>query len=246
MSEPILSMHGVCVAYQGDITILDGVSLDFVRGEIAGLIGPNGAGKSTVLKTLCGFLKPRSGSIRFEGQPIDGLSPHARIGLGIAYVPQHRSLFDGLTVEGNLRLGCWTFRRDKARVARALARAYELFPALADKRKERAGALSGGQQRFLELARALIVEPQVILLDEPTAMIAPRQSHEIYEFIGRLGAAGNTVVLVDQNVRQCAAVSDRIHVLELGRNKASGTRADLSQDGRLQRMIGEWLDYKID
>lgn len=246
MSDPIISMHNIGVAYQGDITILENVNLDFEKGKITGLIGPNGAGKSTVLKTLYGFLKLRTGKIEMQGKNIGGLAPYERINLGIAYVPQHRSLFEDLTVEDNLRLGCWPFRKDKPRIARAYERAYSFFPILAEKAKARAGSLSGGQQRFLELARALIVEPSVILMDEPTAMIAPKLSHQIYDFITTLSKEGISIILVDQNVRQCAAVSDHIYVLELGRNKLSGSREEFAADGKLKAMIGEWLDYQID
>lgn len=246
MHEHLISMRNIGVAYQGDITILEGVNLDFAAGKVTGLIGPNGAGKSTVLKTLYGFLKLRTGEIEMQGKKISALPPYERINLGIAYVPQHRSVFEDLSVEDNLRLGCWPFRRNKTRIRSAFELAYAFFPILAEKAKDRAGGLSGGQQRFLELARALIVEPKVILMDEPTAMIAPKLSHQIYEFITKLSQDGTTIILVDQNIRQCAAVSDHIFVLELGKNKLSGSRQEFAQDGRLREMIGEWLDYQFD
>lgn len=246
MSQPILEIKNATVAYHGDITILDDVSLKFAEGQISGIIGPNGAGKSTVLKTLYGFLDPRPGSIHMGSERIDLLAPHLRIRRGVAYVPQHRSVFPDLTVWDNLKLGCWPFRKERLRVERAFEIAYDVFPVLYEKRDELAGGLSGGQQRFLELARALMVEPQVILLDEPTAMIAPKLSQEIYRMISEMPGKGISVVLVDQNVRQCAAVSDQLFVLELGRNKATVSRKDLSTDTGLQDMIGEWLDYRID
>ena len=241
-----MALEDISVAYHGDITILSGVNLVARKGQVTGIIGPNGAGKSTALKTLYGFLKPSSGHIRFKGESLNGQPPYTFIQRGIAFVPQNRSLFNDLSVEDNLRLGCWVFRKDKARVARILENAYAQFPILAEKRHDAASSLSGGQQRFLELARALAMEPEVVLLDEPTAMIAPRFSKEIYEFIKTLPSKGISVVLVDQNVRQCAAVSDYLYVLELGRNRAEGGREMFEGDSALQRLIADWLEYKID
>ena len=246
MSEPALELRGVDVAYHGDISILRGLSIAAREGAITGIIGPNGAGKSTALKTLYGFLRPSRGDVMLRGERVTGLPPYAYVGRGVAYVPQSRSLFNELSVEDNLRLGCWPFRRDRARVAAALERAYDRFPMLRDKRRDPAGSMSGGQQRFLELGRALALEPSVILLDEPTAMIAPKLSREIYEFVRGLPEQGVSVVLVDQNVRQCCAVSDYVYVLELGQNKAEGERSRFADDASLRAMIAEWLDYQID
>jgi branched-chain amino acid transport system ATP-binding protein len=246
VTEIALEMNNIGVAYHGDITILHDINLKFRRGKISGIIGPNGAGKSTVLKTIYGFLKLKSGSISKGETDIAKLSPSERITKGISYVPQHRSVFADLTVEDNIRLGCWPFRKDKDRVKAAFEKAYEMFPILREKRHELAGSMSGGQQRFLELARALIVDPEIVLLDEPTAMIAPKLSQEIYAFIEKMRDEGITVILVDQNVRQCAAVSDELFVLELGRNKASCLKEDIEGNDRLREMIGEWLDYQID
>ncbi|MGP1615557.1 MAG: ATP-binding cassette domain-containing protein, partial [Pollutimonas bauzanensis] len=137
-------------------------------------------------------------------------------------------------------------RKDKARVAEALARAYEQFPMLKERRKHAAGAMSGGQQRFLELGRALALQPRAILLDEPTAMIAPKLAAEIYEFIHGLPQRGITVLLVDQNVRQCVRIADHVYVLELGRNKVDGSVGDFTSDADLRSLIAEWVDYRID
>ena len=161
-------------------------------------------------------------------------------------MPQQRSLFNELSVEDNLRLACWSFRRDRARVEEALERAYAQFPMLRDKRRDLAGSMSGGQQRFLELGRALALRPRVLLLDEPTAMIAPRVSAEIYEFIHGLPGQGITVLLVDQNVRQCVRISDHLYVLELGQNKVDGSARAFQEDAGLRDLIAEWVDYRID
>jgi branched-chain amino acid transport system ATP-binding protein len=246
MSETVLALRNVTVAYHGDITILNGLSFAARRGQVTGIIGPNGAGKSTILKTLFGFLRPREGEILLRGRNITGDPPHARAANGISFVPQNRSLFADLSVEDNLLLGCWPFRRDSARVKRSLERVYDRFEILHAKRKDPASSMSGGQQRFLELGRALLLDPEVILLDEPTAMIAPKISKEIYALIRRLADDGMTIVLVDQNVRQCAAVSDHLYVIELGRNKADGPRSALAQGEKLREMVATWMDYQID
>ncbi|WP_231712192.1 ABC transporter ATP-binding protein [Vineibacter terrae] len=242
----VMELRQVSVAYHGDIRILQELSLAVRAGKITGIIGPNGAGKSTALKTLYGLLRPIEGDVLIDGAVVTGLPPWRFIDRGIAMVPQNRSLFNELSVEDNLRLACWSFRRDRARVEAALERAYTQFPILKERRKQPAGAMSGGQQRFLELGRALALKPRVVLLDEPTAMIAPRLSTEIYEFIHGLPAQGITVVLVDQNVRQCVRIADHLYVLELGRNKVDGATADFAQDEQLRNLIAEWVDYRID
>ena len=244
--NPVMELREVFVAYHGDITVLNGLSLSVAEGTITGIIGPNGAGKSTVLKTLYGFLTPSAGDVMLRGERVNGVPPYEYVNRGVAYLPQNRSLFDELSVEDNLRLGCWAFRHDKRRVAEAIDIAYHHFPLLKERRKELAGAMSGGQQRFLELGRSLAIQPSLLLLDEPTAMIAPRLSREIYDVIKTLPEAGITVILVDQNVRQCVAVSDYMYVLDLGRVRAEGTRADFGDDTQLRDMISEWLDYQID
>jgi branched-chain amino acid transport system ATP-binding protein len=246
MADAAMELRNVSVAYHGDIRILQGLSLAVRPGKITGIIGPNGAGKSTALRTLYGLLKPIEGDVVVDGEVVTGLPPWRFIDKGIALVPQNRSLFNDLSVEDNLRLACWSFRRDKARVAEALERAYAQFPILRERRKQPAGAMSGGQQRFLELGRALALQPRVVLLDEPTAMIAPKLSAEIYEFIATLPKQGITVVLVDQNVRQCVRISDHLYVLELGQNKVDGATEAFAHDDELRNLIAEWVDYRID
>jgi branched-chain amino acid transport system ATP-binding protein len=245
-ARPVLELREVDVAYHGDIRILQGLSMAVRPGCITGVIGPNGAGKSTALRALYGLLKPVAGEVLIDGEIVTGMKPWRFIERGIALVPQGRSLFNELTVEDNLRLACWSFRKDKARVEDALARAYEQFPMLKERRNHAAGAMSGGQQRFLELGRALALQPRAVLLDEPTAMIAPKLAAEIYEFIHGLPARGITVLLVDQNVRQCVRISDHVYVLELGRNKVDGSAGDFTKDSDLRNLIAEWVDYRID
>ena len=242
----VLALDNVDVAYHGDIRILRGLSLEVRPGLITGIIGPNGAGKSTALRALYGLLKPVAGDVLIDGRTVTGLPPWKFIEHGIALVPQQRSLFNELSVEDNLRLACWSFRRDRRRIEEALERAYAQFPMLRDKRRDLAGSMSGGQQRFLELGRALALRPRVLLLDEPTAMIAPRVSADIYNFISGLPAQGITVLLVDQNVRQCVRIAQHLYVLELGQNKVDGSAHAFQEDSGLRDLIAEWVDYRID
>ncbi|MET3356617.1 UNVERIFIED_ORG: ABC-type branched-subunit amino acid transport system ATPase component [Xanthobacter viscosus] len=189
---------------------------------MTGIIGLNGAGKSAVLKTLMGFLKPIAGEIVFDGRSLLGTPSHGMVHAGVGYVPQNSSLFLDLSVEDDLILGCWLIRRDGARVRRAIDRVLGDFPMLAPFRQGRARELSGGQRRFLEIARALLLEPKALLFDEPTAMIAPKYASEVYDHIARLARQGIAVILVDQNVRPCIQVSDYVYILELGQKTMEG------------------------
>ena len=246
MSSPTMAIKDVTVAYHGDITILNKVSIEARAGQVTGIIGPNVAGKSTALKTFFGLLPLRSGSVTLHGRDISRQKPHDRAGEGVAFVPQHRSLFADLSVEDNLVLGCWVFRHDKARVRRRIDAIYDRFPILRDKRNDPVSSMSGGQQRFVEFGRALLLEPSVILLDEPTAMLAPKISREFYTLIRSFADEGMTVILVDQNVRRCAEISDHLYILELGRNKADGSREQFQEGSALRDMVAAWMDYKID
>lgn len=242
----VVTAHDMQAAYAGDLMVLQGTSITLRRGQVSGIIGPNGAGKSTALKALVGLLRLRRGRIALDGEDITALAASERAAKGVAFVPQHRSTFGELSVDDNLRLGAWSFRRDKPRMAQALERVYAQFPALAAKKREQARALSGGQQRFLEIARALMLAPRVVLFDEPTAMIAPKAAKEIYAFIRTLADGGTTVALVDQNVRSCAAIADHLYILELGRNKAEGTREQFNSDDALRDMVAEWVAHRVD
>jgi branched-chain amino acid transport system ATP-binding protein len=236
----ILEARNLTVSYYGDIDILKDVAVDIRQGQITAIIGPNGAGKSTLLKALYGLLKPRKGTVRFNGSDITGLKVHDFIRNGIAYVPQLRSIFPELTVTENLELGTWIFKKDKAKVARAIEEAYSRFSVLAEKRHIRAGLLSGGQQKILEIARALLTRPSVCLLDEPTATLAPKIARQIYETLLALKAEQITVAIVDQRVKQAFDIADYTYVLELGRNKVQGSRQEF--EGRLNEVIKGWLE----
>ena len=236
----ILQAENVTVGYISDIFVLQGANFYVNEGEIAAIVGPNGAGKSTLLKTLYGFLHPSAGRIVYRGKDVTRRSPEQFLRMGIAYVPQQtQSLFPDLTVHENLELGCWIMRHDKARVKRALERAYERFPVLAQKRRARTATLSGGQQRTLELARALLTEPNVLMMDEPTAMLSPAVSKEIYRFLRAVKEDGVTVVLVDQHVTQAMEIADYVWVLEMGKEKHHGPKDKMEK--AMRDIIRSWV-----
>jgi ABC-type branched-subunit amino acid transport system ATPase component len=241
MSEPLLTVENLHAGYTGGIDVLRGLSLTVARGSLTLIIGPNGAGKSTLLKVLFGFLKTRRGRIRFAGAPIDGLEPYAVKALGIGYVPQEINVFPLLTVEENLRMGGYLFRRDRARLLAQLANVYEIFPVLAQRRREPAGALSGGQGRMLSVAREMMAAPALMLVDEPTAGLAPALVDQVYELLqtARRGI-GATILLVDQNVEDAVRQADHVYMLDLGRIRAEGPARDFSP-GRVGALFKEAL-----
>lgn len=241
-----IALNGVDVAYRRDLRVLQGLTLLCAPGRVTGIIGANGSGKSTSLKTMAGLLRPLTGEVTVGGEVLTGRRPDEFFAHGVACVPQGRSLFPDLTVVDNLRLGGWTWRSDSKRTTAALNKAYDAFSFIFGARRKLAKELSGGQQRMVEIARALMGEPNVLLLDEPTAMLAPIQSREIYAVIPRLAAKGIAVVLVDQNVRQCVRVADYVYILELGRVRAEGNRSAFETDGALRELVARWLQHRID
>ena len=234
-----LQVDNVVAGYYGDIVVLQGVSINAQTREVTAIIGPNGAGKSTLLKVIYGFLKPRKGRILYNGQDITGKRPSSLLNLGIAYVPQERTIFPSLTVEENLELGAWTIRKRQTAVKRALEVVYDFLPALKRYRYKKARMLSGGTQRMLEIGRALMTKPKLLLLDEPTAQLAPKLAKEIYGVIEQLKEANVTIILVDQNVKQCIEVADYIYVLEMGRNKVDGPKEKFEK--QLRNVVKGWL-----
>ncbi len=238
----ILEAKEIEVSYYGDISILQGVSISAEISKITAIIGPNGAGKSTLLKTLCGFLNPKKGKVFLRGQEITGFQPHKLMGMGLSYIPQYNSLFPDLTVKENLELGAWTFRKDRKRIRDGIEKVYQRYPFLKEKASTKTIKLSGGQQRILEIGRTLMGSPEVLLLDEITAMIAPKVAKEIYQDIENLSKEKMTIVMVDQNVRQVIEISDFIFILELGKNKVNGSKEEFS--GRLKDIIQDWLVYE--
>ena len=223
------------VAGYGRGDILRGVDLELSGGAVTCLVGPNGAGKSTVLKTLSGLLRPRSGRIVFEGKEIGGLSPARVLAHGIVHVPQDRSLFPLMTVWENLLMGGHSLR-DRAAVRRRAEELAERFPLIRERRNDKAGALSGGQQKLVEIARALMLQPKLILLDEPTMGLEPKARHTIFEVIADLNSGGQTVLLVEQNARTGLAYADRGAVLDGGRVALEGSGSELLADPRMAEL----------
>jgi ABC-type branched-subunit amino acid transport system ATPase component len=231
---PLLVAEGLNAGY-GKLEILHGVSLKVRAGEIVSIIGPNGAGKSTAFKAIVGLLRPRAGTVRFNGQDITGLRPDLVLRRGLAYVPQGRIVFPQMTVLENLEMGAY-IERDRARVAAALARVYAMFPVLSERRPQKAGTMSGGEQQMVAIARALMTTPRLILLDEPSLGLAPRFVSLIFDKLVEMRGAGYTLMLVEQNAARALAIADRGYVLELGRNRFQGGGRELLQDPEVKRL----------
>jgi branched-chain amino acid transport system ATP-binding protein len=230
----ILQLSGVVAGY-GAGDILKGVDLEVEAGSVTCLIGPNGAGKSTVLKTVSGLLRPRRGSVELNGVDISGLSPKARLLLGVVHVTQERSLFPGMTVWDNMLMGGYLIKDQKVIRAR-LDAAVEAFPICKTRAGEHAGSLSGGEQKQVELARTLILDPRLILLDEPSIGLDPKSRQIVFESIRSLAASGRTILLVEQNARSGLAAADFGAVLEAGQVRLVASGASLLQDPEVARL----------
>jgi branched-chain amino acid transport system ATP-binding protein len=225
----MLEVRDLYVGYYRDLNILQGVDIKAETGKLTAVLGANGVGKSTLLKAIYGFLKPNAGEIYLDGKRVDGTPTFQLINLGISYIPQQTGIFRWLTVEENIQLGGWTFRRDKQRLKHKIEENYERFPDLKDKRKQQAGQLSGGQQRMVELSRTMMTDPTLILVDEPTAGLAKLLSQEVYQMLVDLrDRDGLTIILVDQEIRQALKIADYVYVLDLGRNKFDGPVEEFS------------------
>ena len=239
--EALLAVEDLHAAYQSRIDILQGLSLAVRPKSLTLVIGSNGAGKSTLLRAIFGFLKPHAGSIRFRGEPISALDPFEVKARGIGYVPQELNTFPHLTVEENLRMGGWIFRRDKARLLRQMARVYDIFPPLAERRRTWASDLSGGQGRMLSVAREMMTEPALLLVDEPTAGLAPNLVDQVYALLMTARQSiGSTILLVDQNIEQAVGHADHVYMVNLGRIKAAGPAAEF-HPARVRALIQECL-----
>jgi len=226
VTETVLEMRDLSVGYYRDLNILSDLDLKARKGQITTILGANGVGKSTALKAAFGFLTPNKGDILLNGQSILSIPPYEKIRSGLAYIPQQPGVFKDMTVEENLELGGWTFRRDKKQVRRKVEANYDRFPALRDKRKQITGELSGGQQRMVEIGRTLMAEPTMLLVDEPTAGLSKMLAEEVYEMLTDLKAEALTILLVDQEIRHALKIADYVYVLELGRNKFEGPASD--------------------
>ncbi len=232
MSEPFLIGDGMIGGYGRGANILNGCTVAAEQGEIAVIVGPNGAGKSTAMKAVFGMLHLRGGAVRLDGEDITGLSPQARVAKGMAFVPQTRNIFTSMTVEENLEMGAFLRRDD---VSRTMEQVYELFPILREKRGQPAGELSGGQRQQVAVGRALMTEPKVLMLDEPTAGVSPIVMDELFDRIIEVARSGITVLMVEQNARQALEIADKGYVLVQGANAYTGTGTELLADPQVRK-----------
>lgn len=236
----MLAVQNVYSGYYKDINILEGISITAELGRITVIIGANGVGKSTVLKTIYGFLQPNKGRIYYKKEDITGGKPYWITTKGISYIAQEHTIFPYLTVEENLELGGWTLRGNRRLIQQRVEENYQRYQMIWERRKARAGSLSGGQQRMVEIARGLMTDPEMILFDEPSAGLEPRMARKIYESLEKLKREeGRGIILVDQNVRQAMEIADYVYVVEMGKNKIEGTRRDFDAD--LKEMVRNWF-----
>ncbi len=228
----MLALENVTCGYVEGIDILSNVSLEVQGNRITGMIGPNGAGKSTVLKAVFTLLRPRQGKILFEGQEIQNALPHQLKRMGMSYVTQGFGTFPQLTVEDNLLLGAWIFRKNKGLLNQRLREVYEFFPILRERRKARANVLSGGILRMLSIGKEIIIKPKLLLVDEPSEGLAPMIVNQIYHFMVKLKEQGTTILLIDQNILKALEVSNYMYLLEVGQIKQQGPKEEFEQNIR--------------
>jgi neutral amino acid transport system ATP-binding protein len=228
----VLTTENLVAGYVPEVDILNGVSIRVAEGEIVTVIGPNGAGKSTLIKTIFGLLTPRQGRVLFRGDDVSGSKPHTITRKGLSYVPQLDNVFPSLTVEENLEMGSL----DRSLTRERIARMYDLFPRLGERRTQTTGTMSGGERQMVAMARALMPDPQVLLLDEPSAGLAPAFVDAIFEKVADINRSGVTIVMVEQNARRALAMSDRGYVLDVGTNRFEGAGKELLDDAKVAEL----------
>ncbi|CAG4904036.1 ABC transporter ATP-binding protein [Paraburkholderia gardini] len=229
----LLEIRDLQVSY-GNVEVLHGISLDVAGGEIVALLGSNGAGKTTTLRAISGLIRPRAGQITLDGHPLIGMRAHQIVALGLGHAPEGRRMFGSLTVEENLRLGGYLIRGDRAVLDQRMAGVYQTFPRLGERRSQLAGTLSGGEQQMLAIARALMLRPRIVVLDEPSMGLAPKLVRVIFGMISDICADGTSVLLVEQNARQALRIAHRAYVLESGRIALAGPAHELARDSRVR------------
>ena len=229
----MLEIKDLFVSY-GMMEVLHGISLKVEDRELVSVIGPNGAGKSTLIKTVMGLVKPTSGQILYNGQDITHLPAHKRAGLGIGYVPEGRRVFAKLTVEENLRMGAYELK-EKKKIAENMARVYEIFPRLGERKNQLASTMSGGEQQMLAISRALMLSPRMLLIDEVSMGLMPIMVNTCFDVIKKLNAQGITILVVEQNATKALKVADRGYVLETGDIVLTDTAENLRKDDTVQR-----------
>ncbi len=230
----LLEVRDLHVFY-GNIEALKGISVDAQPGQIVAILGVNGAGKTTTLRTISGLLRPRSGSITCDGKSLVGVAAHVIVGMGLSHVPEGRRIFNILNVEENLNLGGYLLRSHGKLVRERKAAVFELFPRLAERRMQLAGTLSGGEQQMLAIGRALMSDPKVLMLDEPSLGLAPILARSVLKTVRHIADRGAAVLLVEQNARQALAIADYAYVIEVGRIALEGEAAVLARDERVQK-----------
>ncbi|WP_329278310.1 ABC transporter ATP-binding protein [Streptomyces sp. NBC_01451] len=234
----LLEVEDLRVSY-GKIEAVKGISFSVEAGQVVTLIGTNGAGKTTTLRTLSGLLQPTSGKILFDGKPLNGVPAHKIVSLGLAHSPEGRHIFPRLTIAENLQLGAF-LRKDKEAIEKDIQRAYDLFPILGERRKQAAGTLSGGEQQMLAMGRALMSQPKLLMLDEPSMGLSPIMMQKIMATIVELKSTGTTILLVEQNAQAALSLADQGHVMEVGNIVLSGTGQDLIHDESVRKAyLGE-------
>jgi branched-chain amino acid transport system ATP-binding protein len=229
----MLSLGAISAGY-GSFQVLFDISLEVPRGEAVGVIGPNGAGKTTLMRVISGLVQRYAGNMKLDGLSIGGLPAYRMVEQGVAHVPENRRLFPRLTVEENLRIGAY-LPRARRQCAEQLDRVYKLFPRLKDRREQLAGTLSGGEQQMCAIGRALMSDPKLLLMDEPSAGLAPLVVAQVFDLVRRIRAEGLTVLIVEQNVQQVLDVVDRAYLLEVGRIKLAGTSAELKDNDFIRK-----------
>jgi len=229
----MLQMKAIDAGY-GSFQALFGVSLEVEAGEAVGVIGPNGAGKTTLMRVISGLIRPRAGNISMQGADVVRTPAHRIVSLGIAHVPENRRLFPRLTVEENLKMGAF-MPEARARFAERLAVVFDLFPRLKERRMQLAGTMSGGEQQMCAIGRALMSDPKLLLLDEPSAGLAPVVVQQVFELVKRIRSSGLTVLIVEQNVQQVLRVVDRAYLLEAGTIRASGSAGEMREDDTIRQ-----------
>jgi branched-chain amino acid transport system ATP-binding protein len=235
MSAPILRISGLRAGYGGGRLIVDGIDLDVAAGEVVTMIGQNGAGKSTALKGIYNMTRERQGDVLLRGNSVFRQPPHELLRHGLAYIPQQHTIFPKLSIAENLTMGGWLIA-DRRLLAERIAAVAAMFPVLAERRDQYAASLSGGEQRMLEIARTLVMDPDAIMLDEPSIGLAPRIVDQVFAVVRRLADTGKAILMVEQNVRKALDVSDRACVLELGRIRLHDRAQALIGDARVARL----------
>ena len=241
--EPVLRADNLVAGYLPGVNILNGCTIEAYPGELIGIIGPNGAGKSTLLKALFGLVKIREGSVTLNGEDITGFKTNKLVQMGVGFVPQTNNVFPSLTIQENLQMGL--FLQPK-RLNERLDAIFDIFPVLADRRQQSAGSLSGGERQSVAMARALMMDPKVLLLDEPSAGLSPVRQDETFIRTRRINKAGVSVIMVEQNARRCLQIADRGYVLDQGRDAYTGTGRELADDPKVIELYLGTLAKDVD